>query len=455
MKNSWLKPTLPIAAIFSFRMLGLFLLIPVFTAYASHFQAATPALIGIALGSYGLSQGLLQIPFGMLSDKFGRKPVICIGLILFAIGSLVGALSHSIYGIIIARTLQGTGAIGSVLIALLADLTSEEQRTKAMAVIGMSIGLSFSLAMVISPLIITHYELPGIFYLTALFAILGIMLLYLVIPSPAHNPFKKTSVIRTSVLKSIIKDTRLMPLNAGIFIQHAILTSTFYVVPLIIKQQNISSSSHFYLPLIVGSFLSMVPFIIYAERKKRVKPVFLGAVLVTFISQCVLSFNAQNWPTLCAMMFFYFVAFNLLEATLPSLISKQANTNHKGTAMGVYSSCQFLGIFFGGFFAGFVFKQYGSAGIFSVNATLACIWFLISMKIKPYHYNQTHPITYQGTLKNEPELINQLLALPGINKAIVSPEKQTIFLSINKENYQNESGEKRIDLHMHTYGQSD
>jgi len=264
MKHSWLNSVVPIAAIFSFRMLGLFMLIPVFTVFASQLSDATPALIGLALGSYGLSQGILQMPFGMLSDRFGRKPVISVGLMLFACGSLLGAFSHSIYTMILARTLQGTGAIGSVLIALVADLTPDEQRTKAMALIGLTIGLSFSLAMVLSPALTNYYGLAGIFYLTTVLAFLGLFLLHAVIPNPQKERFHSDSEANPSLFKSVISNKHLQRLNVGIFIQHFILTATFYFIPLLlqeqIKQGNLTQQWYFYLPLMFFSFVFMVPF---------------------------------------------------------------------------------------------------------------------------------------------------------------------------------------------------
>lgn len=272
MKHSWFKTVFPIAAIFSFRMLGLFLLIPVFSIYAENLQGASPALVGLALGIYGLAQGLLQMPFGMLSDRIGRKPMITVGLILFAFGSLLGAITDSIYGMILARTLQGTGAIGSVLIALLSDLTPDEQRTKAMAVIGMTIGTSFSLAMVISPAITHHFGLSGIFCLTTLLAIIGIGLLHLVIPKPVNERFHIDSETNPALLKQVISNLQLQRLNMGIFCQHFILTATFFAIPYILRKQveqgHLSQQWHFYLPLMLISFILMIPFIVIAEKKK-------------------------------------------------------------------------------------------------------------------------------------------------------------------------------------------
>jgi MFS family permease len=387
---SWSKTVFPIAAIFSFRMLGLFLLIPVFTIYAAQLQSATPALIGLALGCYGLTQGLLQMPFGMLSDKFGRKPILTIGLLLFSIGSLIGVSTHSIYGMIAARTMQGMGAIGSVLIALLADLTPDNQRTKAMAVIGMTIGISFSLAMVISPALSHRFGLAGIFYLTAALAIIGILLLHLVIPTPLEEHFHADSEASIGLFKSVISNQHLQRLNIGIFCQHFILTATFFAVPMILSQQintgHLMRQWHFYLPLIVSSFLLMIPLIIIAEKKKLMKPVFLLSVFMITSSQALLAWTHTYWISFCLLMLIYFIAFNVLEASLPSLVSKQANPNNKGTAMGIYSTGQFLGIFAGGSCAGLIYQWASSQGVFITNAIISMLWFIISCHMKPLVY---------------------------------------------------------------------
>lgn len=380
----WSKSVFPIAAIFSFRMLGLFMLIPVFTIYAPKLVGATPALTGIALGSYGLSQGLLQMPFGILSDRYGRKRMITAGLVIFCLGSLLGALTDSIYGMIAARILQGTGAVGSVLIALLADLTPDADRTKAMAVIGSTIGISFSLAMMISPALTAAFGLSAIFYLTVFLALLGLVLLHAVIPTPQLVSPPPGSLIQKSLLKIVVSDKILQSLNAGIFFQHLILTSTFYVIPLLLedqlKQGHLTTSWHFYLPLMVISFLLMIPFMVYSERKKQTNRLFLLSVLILGLSQGALIFFYSNWAIFCLLIGLYFVAFNFLEASLPSLISKSAKAHTKGTAMGVYSSCQFLGIFVGGLISGFLFEYYGVISIFLVNAIVALAWGLFVVK---------------------------------------------------------------------------
>lgn len=396
MNYSWSSSVIPIAAIFSFRMLGLFMLIPVFTIFAPMLAGATPTLVGIALGSYGLSQGILQIPFGVLSDRYGRKTMITIGLLLFAFGGLLGAVTHSIYGMIIARTLQGTGAIGSVLMALLADLTPDTQRTKAMAVIGVTIGVSFSLAMVLSPAITSLFGLAGIFYLTLILAVFGLVLLHVAIPTPPTKMTRNTTTL--TLLKSVILNKQLQPLNIGIFIQHLILTATFFVIPLLLQQQtkqgHLLQQWHFYLPLMVVSFLLMLPFIFFAEKKQKTQSVFVYSILATAGAQGFLAFFYPHWWLLWSLMIIYFVAFNILEASLPSLISKSADPGSKGTAMGVYSSSQFLGIFIGGLTGGLLF-QYGTIGsIFIFNALISIFWVIITCSMRANHYLPVNKIRY-------------------------------------------------------------
>ena len=448
MKQPWLSRVFPIAAIYSFRMLGLFMLIPVFSVCATDLKHATPALIGIALGSYGLSQGLLQIPFGMLSDRVGRKPMITLGLILFACGSWLGASTDSIYGMIFARILQGTGAIGSVLMALLTDLTPDSARTKAMAVIGATIGLSFSLAMIISPAMTHYFGLHGIFYFTALLALVGLVLLHLAIPTPVNEPFQVPHDLLLNQFKQSLQNWHLQRLNAGIFFQHLMLTSTFFAIPMILQQHvklgHLTEQWHFYLPLMVGSFLAMLPFIILAERKQQMKAVFIGSVIIMGLSQFILAYTYAHWLPIRTLMFVYFVAFNILEANLPALVSRFAPSSSKGTAMGIYSSSQFLGIFAGGALSGVIYQSAGFQGIFIVNGCISLIWLGMSVYMQPNHYQLTLIIPYAGTADDASDLMQPLRTLPGVQDAVYEQTEQCIYLRVEKATYQNGSAEKMM-----------
>lgn len=398
--NTQLNASLAIASIFAFRMLGLFMLIPVFTLYAKQLSLSTPSLIGIGLGIYGLTQGLLQIPFGFLSDKYGRKPIIAIGLILFAAGSLMAAFSTNIYMMIIARGLQGSGAIGSSLIALLADLTDDKHRTKAMALLGMTIGFSFSLAMVIGPPIARHFQLSGIFILTFMLAVIAIAMLYSIVPTPNNQSFKPDSMLSTSMIKHVLSDRELLRLNLGIFFQHGIFTATFYAIPLILNGM-VTTLWHFYLPIIIIGFMASLPLIIVAEKKQQLKPVFLSAIGLLFVSQVALTFSHHHLGVLVVELLIFFTAFNVLEASLPSLVSKTAPKRSKGTAMGIYSSFQFLGIFTGAVMAGYLYARFNLVGIFIFCTVSAVFWLITASSMKePRYISSVPPMDIDGY--NEP-----------------------------------------------------
>lgn len=447
MNYQWSKSVYPIAALFSFRMLGLFMLLPVFSVYAIQMDGATPTLIGFALGAYGLTQGVLQIPFGMLSDRYGRKPIIFIGLLFFVSGSILGGLTHSIYGMLIARFLQGAGAIGSVLIALLADLTPDEQRTKAMAVIGATIGLSFSLAMIISPPLTRHFGLAGIFFFTVFLAIIGVLLLLFVIPSPRKEPFHPDSEIEPQLFKKVFKNLQLQRLNAGIFCQHFIFTSTFFAIPFLIQhhiqQAHLSQSWQFYLPVLFFSFLTMLPVMILAEKKRQIKATLLTSIVLMGLCQCLLTLTSNVWPGFLMLMFLYFVVFNLLEAMLPSLVSRQASPESKGTAMGVYSSSQFLGIFAGGSIAGVLYQYSGSHGIFMFNTILCILWLLISVSIQPNFYQLTI-ILHLPKQQDSARIKKKLAGLPGVKHVHVAKKESCIYLKVDQSNYLPGSAEAQI-----------
>lgn len=383
MKLSWSKVVFPIAGLYACRMLGLFLLIPVFTLFATKLDGSTPQLIGIAFGAYGLSQACMQIPFGMLSDRLGRKPMIAFGLLLLVVGSLLGAWTHSIWGMICARALQGFGAIGSVLLALLGDLTPATDRAKSMAVIGITIGVSFSLALILGPLMTQFNGLSSIFYFIAVLASLGLLILYTTIPSP---PPSEPTFHNHKPFAACLRNHALQKLNVGIFIQHACLTAMFYVLPLRLKSfiliGKLDVSWHFYLPIVLASFLLMVPIVVIAEKKQQLDFTLKSSVFLLICSQALLGWYSTAWMGLIFNVMFYFVAFNLLEALLPSQVSKHAPAIQRGTAMGIYSTCQFLGIFVGASLAGWLYPHWGDAGIFCANVMLCSLWFMMIIKSK-------------------------------------------------------------------------
>ena len=361
-----------LAAVFSVRLLGLFMVYPVFAAYAQNLSGATPYLIGEALGIYGLSQGLLQIPFGLLSDRVGRKVMIVFGLILFAIGSAVAATSPSIGGVIIGRVLQGAGAVGSVILALVADLTTEENRTKAMAMIGISIGFSFMIALVAGPIVASFIAVDGIFWLMVALALVGIAITLFVVPTPPRIRVHRDAEAVPAMIGSVLKNTELLRLDFGIFSLHAMLTASFLVVPGLLRATlNVTSHDQWiiYLPVLLVSVAVMVPAIIVAEKHRRMKGVFVGAVAALVASQAMLYLGAGNLYVLLAALVIFFSAFNIMEASLPSLITKAAPPDAKGTAMGLYSSSQFLGIFVGGVVGGLAHQHGGTAGVFALTAS--------------------------------------------------------------------------------------
>lgn len=424
-----------LAAIYALRMIGLFMILPVFVLYADQLEGHTPLLVGIAIGAYGLTQAALQIPFGMLSDRYGRKRIITIGLLIFATGSVVAASADSIHMVIVGRALQGAGAIAAAVMALAADLTRDEQRTKAMAVIGMSIGMSFALSLVLGPMLNTHIGVPGIFWLTATLAVLAIGLLHLRVPNPIHSHMHRDAESVPALLGHVLRNPQLLRLDFGILTLHLILTANFIAVPLALKDQ-LSPDHHWwiYLPVLLLSVVAMVPFIIIAERKKKMKTVFLGAIAVIVIAQMLLNFNNQSLFGLAFALWVFFTAFNLLEASLPSLISKLAPVQSKGTAMGVYSSSQFFGAFLGGTLGGLVHGRYGLSGVFIFGAGAALLWLIAALGMSNPRATSSRLI-YIGTLesKKSQQLSRQLMRIPGVIEAAVISEDETAYLKVDKK----------------------
>jgi MFS family permease len=435
MQSQDFRATASLAAVFSVRLLGLFMIYPVFAGYAGNLTGATPYLIGEALGIYGLTQGLLQIPFGLLSDRFGRKLMIVVGLLLFAFGSAIAAMSTSIGGVIVGRALQGAGAVGSVILALVADLTSEENRTKAMALIGISIGASFMVALVAGPIAANFIGVGGIFWLMVALALVGIAITEFVVPSPRRVSVHRDAEAVPALIGSVLRNGELLRLDFGIFALHAMLTACFLVVPGMLRATlGVSTSNDWmvYLPVLVVSVAAMVPAIVVAEKYRRMKGVFVGAVAVLVISQVMLYLSAGNLYALVAALIVFFSAFNVMEASLPSLITKTAPPDAKGTAMGIYSSAQFLGIFAGGIVGGWVHFKGGDGGVFVLTAALALLWLVAAMTMARPNYLTTRLVPVgEGGARDADSLAARLRQLPGVAEAVVIAEEKVAYLKVD------------------------
>lgn len=380
------RASIGLAGIYGLRMLGLFIILPIFAIYAQQLPGGdNQTLVGIALGAYGLTQAILQIPAGWLSDHFGRKPIIYAGLILFALGSFIAGSADDIYWIIAGRVIQGAGAINAAVMALTADLTREEHRTKAMAMIGITIGITFSISLVLSPFLYQFIGVPGIFKLIGVLALLAMAVAAFVIPNPAITRFHSDTEASSKKLGAVLRNKDLLRLDFGIFSLHAILMSVFMQVPFILRQDGLEAAQHWhvYLPVMLVAFILMVPPIIIAEKKAKMKQVFMFAVGLAALAQLSLMFLQHSiWGVAFALLVF-FTAFNVLEATLPSMISKIAPLDAKGTAMGVYSSVQFLGAFFGAAVGGLLMQHFGGNTVFIFAIGLLLLWLLVASTMNP------------------------------------------------------------------------
>lgn len=359
-------------------MLGLFLILPVFAVHAMHLKGGdNHTLVGIALGTYGLTQGMLQIPYGMASDRYGRKRIIILGLILFALGSFIAAMGNNIYVIIAGRALQGAGAISAPVMAFLSDLTREQHRTKAMAMVGSSIGLMFALSLVGSPLLYRYIGMGGIFILTGVLALAAIWVVVSVVPQESLVKVEAEEHVEPARLRDVLRNPHLLRLNFGIFSLHAVQMAIFVVVPLaLISAGGIPVAQHWkiYLPVVLGSFVLMVPAIFYAEKKDAIKPVFLASIALMAAVQLGFAFSLQNFTALVILLLGFFVAFNILEASLPSLVSRTAPASARGAALGVYNTTQSLGLFVGGAAGGWLMQHHGQMPVFAFGAALIALW---------------------------------------------------------------------------------
>ncbi len=434
------RATVSLALVFALRMFGMFSILPVLAIYAKGLPGGeNQFLIGVALGIDGLAQAFLQIPFGLLSDRIGRKRMIYIGLALFAAGSFVATGATTIQMIIVGRLIQGTGAISAAVIALLADLTREEHRSTSMAVIGMTIGVTFGVSLIMGPTLNHYIGVPGIFTLTGVLALLAIGAVRFVVPDPMFSRVHGDAQTVPGQLKAVWKNSELQRLNFGIFSLHASMRGLFVAVPLLLLNVGgMAPETHWkvYLPVLAISFFGVVPAIIVAEKYGRMKPVFCSAVGLLFISTILMAVLVNHFAGIVTALFLFFVAFNLLEATLPSLISKIAPAGSKGTAIGVYNSAQFLGLFLGGSIGGFLAQHASYGAVFAFSSGLVIAWFMmaISMQAPP----QVKTMMFHVDVNDAQQagaLAEALAAVRGVSEVAVSSEEGVAYLKVSLKDW--------------------
>ncbi|MDO6460748.1 MFS transporter [Granulosicoccaceae sp. 1_MG-2023] len=433
-----------LALVYSVRMFGLFIILPVFSLYASDYEGATPMLLGLALGIYGLFQALLQLPFGFLSDRIGRKPVILAGLTLFFLGSVVAACADSIGALIFGRALQGSGAIAAAIMALAADLTREQHRTKMMASLGASIGVAFMVSLVAGPVLVRWLGLSGLFWLTGAAAVLGMLIVQFRVPTPVQARAGKESRASVPQMLQLLRDRQLLRLDAGIFLLHMMVSATFLGVPLSLAASGLAGSGHWqvYLPALLISIAVMVPAVILAEKYGHLRRIFLIAVSGLALAQCLLvageSRHSTLWLFAAVTVFFSF--FNTLEALLPSLVSKLAPVTGRGSAMGVYSASQFLGAFAGGVAGGALYASLGIVGLYYCAAAAALLWLLIARGMRAPQ-GVTTQLVHVGELSEAAaaELAGRLSALPGVTEAVLVSEEGVAYLRVDRQQFDRSS----------------
>ncbi|WP_116474446.1 MFS transporter [Zobellella maritima] len=445
------RAALTLASIFGMRMLGLFMIMPVFALYGTDLIGFSPLWVGICIGAYGLTQSLLQIPAGWLSDRIGRKPVIYGGLVLFALGSGVAALSESVYGVAAGRALQGCGAIAAAILALAADVTREEHRTKAMAIIGVCIGISFAVAMVAGPLLASVAGLSGVFWVTALLALLAMLLVYFGLPGGNIRGQIRDVTAAPELFGRLLKDRQLLRLDFGILLLHMTLTAVFVAFPLSLLDAGLAAGHHWwlYLPALLLSFVLIIPFLILGARRNMNKVLFQGSILVMMTALVLMAVGQGQLWLLALAMVLYFTAFNFMEASLPAFLSMLAPAGAKGTAMGIYSTSQFLGAFLGGICGGVLYQQLGGTGVFLLVAMTMAVWFWVAAGMANVSQVRSHILPISGNMEDSvvtEQLLQRLMALPGVQEALVIPEEKAAYLKVDANLFELDQARRLVNL---------
>lgn len=381
------RATASLASIYGLRLLGMFVILPVFALYAEHLPGGhSPTLIGVALGAYGLTQAILQIPFGWASDRWGRKPVIYSGLAIFAAGSFIAATAGDITWVIVGRCLQGAGAISAAVVALTADLTRDAVRTTAMAVIGITIAATFALSLIVGPVLEGLVGVPGIFALTGVLALAAMGVVRLAVPEPSHAVAPAPAQAKGQLGRAA-RNPQLLRLNYGTFALHAVLMALFTQVPFALRDNGLATAQHWwvYLPVLVLSIVLMLPFLRRIDRPGQAKPAMVGAVAVLIAGTAGTALALHSLVALAVALTVFFAALNLLEALLPSLVSKFAPADGRGAAIGINSSAQFLGAFVGATAGGWLAEHAGNAAVFAFCLALMAVWLVAAATMAHPH----------------------------------------------------------------------
>ncbi len=419
-------------------MLGLFMVIPVLPLVANDIPGATPLLIGMAVGIYGFSQALLQIPLGLASDRFGRRRIIAAGLVVFVLGSLVAALGDTVLSLILGRFLQGCGAVASVLLALVSDLTRVDQRGKAMGIVGASIGGSFGLALILGPFIAAYWDLQGIFVTSAVLGVVGLVILMTLVPEPEVTSHNLNTLIEPSRMKETFTDLGLWRMNLSVFLLHFQLIAAFAVYPLLMRQTGeISDADHavYYLALLAGSFVLMTPFMWMSDRLSDGRVLIGAMVSLMAVSMGVLVAGNSYWFVMVAMLLF-FMGFNLLEVLLPASVSKLTRAGNRGTAMGLYTTCQFLGIFSGGVVSGLALELGDIDVLLLVNLCLLVGWLLLVFGMRGLGNIGSRTVALQNVGEAPAQdRANALLSVHGVLDVVVIDSEGVAYLKVDEDRF--------------------
>lgn len=423
-----------LGGIFALRMLGLFMIVPVFSVYGSQYSHATPFLIGLAIGIYGLGQALFQIPVSFLADKLPRKPIIIAGLLVFALGGVICALASDIYTVIIGRLIAGSGAVSAVVMALLADVTREEHRTKAMATMGLTIAMSVMVAFGVGPMLTQLLDISGLFWVTVVSAILAIGLL-LIVPTPTR--VLKHNLTQQSVKQqflTVLKIGDINRLHLAIFALHLSMTAMFTLLPHQFHEVlglQVAQQGYVYLPLLLLGFMIAVPLIVIAEKKRQMRAIFLASLAILVAGLGVLAATSQYGVGLIIGLAIYYIGFNSLEATIPSWISKRAPVAYKATAMGINSSAQFLGAFVGGALGGLLLTQPTWLD-WTVLAAITLVALVLIMPIASPPYLTSLTISLPSKVDTQ-QWSQQILAIDGIDEIVMMPKEGIAYLKLDKQ----------------------